>query len=202
LVQIFQEGKMSKSLRTIAIAVALVATLTGISLAGCSADSSQNSSSLSGQQSSGSSGQQSVNQSTQQPSSSGQQPSGSSGQQPPDVSNLDAILNRAAEILGISSDDFIAAFNNAMPAGGPSGSGQQGQPPTEPPSDQQGQQPPELPSGQQQGEPPAPPSGQQPSQSEPPQFMTEVYEKMAAELNIAADDIAEAMTQAENELRK
>lgn len=192
---------MSKSLRTIAIAVALVATLTGISLAGCSADLSQNSSSSSGQQSSGSSGQQSVNQSTQQPSSSGQQPSGSSGQQPPDVSNMDAILNRAAEILGISSDDFIAAFNSAMPVGGPSGPGQQGQPPAGPPSGQQGQQPPELPSDQQ-GQPPAPPSGQQPSQSGSPQFMTAVYENMAAELNISADDIAEAMTQAENELLK
>jgi len=109
--------------------------------------------------------------------------------------------------LGIASDDFIAAFNNAMPEGGAFGSIQQGQPPV-PPSGQQGQ-PPALPSDQQgqppappygqQGQPPAPSSGQQMSQS---QFMTEVYERMAVELNISADDIAEAMTQAEEELRK
>jgi hypothetical protein len=32
--------------------------------------------------------------------------------------------------------------------------------------------------------------------------MTEVYAKMAAELNISADDIAEAIAQAETELQK
>lgn len=194
---------MSKNIRKLASGMALVLILTSISLAGCSTDSSQSPSSSSGQQSSTLSDQQPVNQSTQQqPNSSGQQPSGSSGQQPPDASNMTVILSRAAEILGISSDDFIAAFNNAMPVDGPSGLGQQVQPPAGPPSGQQGQQPPELPSDQQQGQPPAPPSGQQPSQSGSPQFMTAVYEKMAVELNISADDIAEAMTQAENELLK
>jgi hypothetical protein len=98
---------------------------------------------------------------------------------------MTAILNRAAEILGISSDEFTTAFQNAMPEGGTSGSGQQGQPPT-------------APSGQQ-GQPPTAPSGQGMSQS---QFMTEIYEKMAVELNISADDIAKAMEQAEEELQK
>jgi hypothetical protein len=171
---------MSRSLRTITLAVALAATLTVISLAGCSSDVSQNQSSSSGQQSSTSSGQGSTNQATQQ------QPS-SSSQQPPGAANMNVILTRAAEILGISSDDLIAAFQNAMPQGGPSGQGQPGQPPM-PPSGEQGQ-------------PPAPPSGQQPSQSSSPQFMTEIYEKMAAELNISADAIAEAIAQAEKELQ-
>jgi hypothetical protein len=171
---------MSKNIRKLASGMALVLILTSISLAGCSADSSQRSSSSSGQQSSTSSGQGSTNQATQQ------QP-GSSSQQPPGAANMNVILTRAAEILGISSDDFIAAFQNAMPQGGPSGQGQPGQPPM-PPSGEQGQ-------------PPAPPSGQQPSQSSSPQFMTEVYEKMAAELNISADDIAQAIAQAEKELQ-
>ena len=182
---------MFRNLRKLATGIAFVVILISISLAGCSTNSAQNPSSSSGQQSSSTtSEQQSVNQSTQQ-----QQP-GSPGQQPPGASNMTAILTRAAEILGISSDDFIAAFNNAMPEGGASGSGQQGQPPTAP-SGQQGQ-PPTPPSGEQ-GQPSTPPSGQQMSQS---QSMTEIYEKMAVELNISADDIAKAMEQAEEELQK
>lgn len=188
---------MFRNIKRLATGITFVVILTTISLAGCSPDMSQNQSSSSGKQSSTSSDQGSTNQPTQQqPSSSGEQPSGSAGQQPPGASDMTAILNRAAEILGIASDDFIAAFNNAMPEGGAFGSIQQGQP-SAPPSDQQGQ-PPALPSGQQE-QPPTLPSGQQMPQS---QFMTEVYEKMAAELNIFADDIAEAITQAEEELRK
>jgi len=189
---------MFKNVKQLAAGITFVVILTTVSLAGCSSDVSQNQSSSSGQQSSTSSDEQSTNQSTQQqqPSSSGQQPSGSPGQQQPGASNMTAILTRAAEILGISSDNFIAAFNNAMPVGGPSGSGQQGQPPT-PPSGEEGQMP-ISPSGQE-GQPAAPQSGQQTSQA---QFMTEIYEKMAAELNISADDIAEAITQAEEELQK
>lgn len=94
-----------------------------------------------------------------------------------------------------------------MPQGGPSGSGQQGQPAT-PPSGEQGE-PPAAPSGEQ-GQPPTPPSGEQGQSSTPPsgqqmtqsQLMTDVYEKMAEELNISADDIASAMQQAEEELQK
>jgi hypothetical protein len=190
-----------RNLRKLATGIAFVVILISISLAGCSTNSSQNPSSSSGQQSSTSSDQQSVDQSTQQqqPSSSGQQPSG-------DL-NMTAILNRAAEILGISADEFTTAFQNAMPEGGASGSGQEGQP-SAPPSGQEGQ-PPAPPSGQEgqpatppsgeEGQPPAAPSGQQMSQS---QFMTEIYEKMATELNISADDIAKAMEQAEKELQK
>lgn len=169
---------MIKNLKNSARGIVFVVILISICLAGCSTNLSQNPSS--------SSGQQSDNRSAQQ-----QQP-GSPGQQPPGAVNMDAvmtaILNRAAEILGISSDKFTAAFQNAqnaMPKGGASGSGQQGQPPT-------------APSGQQ-GQPTTPPSGQQMSQSK---FMTEIYEKMAVELNISADDIAKAMEQAQKELQK
>jgi hypothetical protein len=181
---------MSKNLKKLAASIAFVVILTSISLAGCSTDLSQNSSSSSGQQSSTSLDPQSVDQSTQQ-----QQPT-SSGQQPPGDSNITAILNRAAEILGISADEFTTAFQNAMPEGGASGSGQEGQP-SVPPSGQEGE-PPALPSGQER-QPSTPPSDQQMSQS---QFMTEIHEKMAAELNISADDITEAMEQAEEELQK
>jgi len=183
-----ENKKVIKNLGKTAAAIAFVVILISICLAGCSTSSSQNPSSSSGQQSSSTtSEQQSDNQSARQ------QP-GSPGQQPPGAST--AILTRAAEILGISSDDFIAAFNNAMPEGGPFGSGQQGQSAT-PPSGQQGQ-PPATTSGQQ-GQPTTPPSGQQMSQS---QSMTAIYEKMAEELNISADDIANAMEQAQEELQK
>jgi len=190
--------KVFKNLKKLATGIVFVVILTAISLAGCSSDVSQNQSSSSGQQSSTSVDEQSVGQTTQpqQPSSSGQEPAGSPGQQSPDASNMTAILSRAAEILGIASDDFIAAFNNTMPEGGAFGSVQQGQP-SAPPSDQQGQPP--APPSVQQGQPSTPPSGQQMPQS---QFMTEVYEKMALELDISADDIAEAIIQAEEELRK
>jgi hypothetical protein len=197
---------MCKSLRIVAAVIVSMIIFASINLAGCSSDVSQSQSSSSGQQPSTSSGQQSIDQSMQQ------QPPDSSGQgQFPGASNMTEILNRAAEILGISSDDFITAFNNAMSEGGAFDSGQQGQPsppsgqqegqqPPAPPSGQQeGQQPPAPPSDQQQGQQPTPPQGQQMSQS---QFMTEVYAKMAVELNISADDIAEAMVQAETELQE
>jgi hypothetical protein len=208
---------MFRNLKNIALSMALVVVLTSFSLAGCSSDISQNQSSSSGQQTSASTEEQSIDQPKQQ------QPPDSSGQnQFPGASNMAEILNRAAEILGVSSDDFIAAFNNAMPGDGVFDSGQQGQPSSPPfgqqegqqppappsgqqgqlpipPSDQQeGQQPPAPPSDQQQGQQPKPPQDQQMSQS---QFMTEVYAKMAAELNISADDIAEAIAQAEKELQ-
>lgn len=186
--------------KKLAAGLALVVILTSISLAGCSSDVSQNPSSSSGQQPSASPEQKSINQSTQQqqPSSSDQQPSGSPSQQPPAAPNMTTVLNRAAEILGVPADEFTAAFQNAMPS---PQSGREGQP-SAPPSGQQGQ-PPAPPSGQEQGQqPPAPPSGQQPSESGPPQFMTDIYAKMAAELNISADDIAKAMTQAQKELQE
>ena len=182
---------MFRNLRKLATGIAFVVILISISLAGCSTGLSQNTSSSSGQQSSPvTASQQSDNQSAQR-----QQP-GSPGQQPPGASNMTEVLSRAAEILGISSEKLTTAFQNAMPQGGSSGSGQQGQPPTAP-SGQQGQSP-TPPSGQQ-GQPSTLPSGQQMTQS---QLMTDVYEKMAEELNISADDIASAMQQAEEELQK
>lgn len=176
---------MLKNLKkTTAGTVFVVALVTVISLAGCSTDVSQNTPS--------SSGQQSTSQPTQQqPSgSSGQQPTGTPGQrQPPDAANMTAVLNRAAEILGVSAEKFTAAFQKAMPTA-PSGQ-QQGQPPA-PPSGQQGQPPQAPPSGGQQGQQP-PGGGAQ---------LTEAYAKMSAELNISADSIAKAMAQAQQELMK
>jgi hypothetical protein len=122
------------------------------------------------------SGQQSSNQPAQKPGSSGQ---------PPGNENMTTIMKRTAEILGISTDKFTTTFQNAMPKR-PSG------------SDQQGGQPPAPPSGQS-GQPPTPPADQQITQS---QMMTEVYAKIATELNISADSIAKAMSQAEKELKK
>ena len=111
-------GNLSK----LAAGVTFVVILTTIGLAGCGSEISQNQSSSSGQESPASSVGQSVEQPTQQ------QPPGSPEQQPSGATDMTAILNRAAEILGIPSDDFIAAFNNAMPEGGAFGPGQQGQP--------------------------------------------------------------------------
>ncbi len=182
---------MTINLKKCAAVTIFVVVLIGASLAGCSTGSSQNTTSASGQESSSTAtGQQSTSQSAPQ-----QQP-GSPGQQPPGASNMTEILARAAEILGISSEKLTTAFQNAMPQGGPSGSGQQGQPPAAPSGQQR--QPPEPPSGQQ-GQLSEPPSGQQMTQS---QLMADVYEKMAEELNISADDIASAMQQAEEELQK
>jgi len=113
---------------------------------------------------------------------------------------MTAVLTRAAEILGVAPDKFITAFENARPQGGPSDNGTQGQPPAPPSGQQQGEKPSAPPSGQQQGEqPPAPPSGQQQGNN---QFMTEIATKMASELNISADKITAAISQAEQELSK
>jgi hypothetical protein len=186
---------MSKSVKIVAADMLLLIMLMGVILSGCgTTETYQNQSSSSGQQSSTPSGQSTGQAATQQPSSSAQQPSGSPGQQPPGGIDNTEVLTRAAEILGVSSDDFITAFQNAMPQGMPSGSGQQGQPPTSQ-SGQQGESP-TPPSGQQ-GQPPTG-IGQGMSQS---QFMTDIYEKMAEELNISADDIANAIQQATEELQ-
>jgi len=184
-----------KNLKKSTLIIAFVVVLISISLTGCDSNSSQSTSSPTTQPSVDSSGQQSNNPSMQQ-----QQPGHSGQSQSPNAPDMTAVLNRAAEILGISSDKFTTAFQNAMPK--PS-TDQQEQPPAPPtgtpptgthPSDQQGQ-PPEPPTG-------APQSGQPKSQSENPQFMTDVYAKMAEELNISVDDISKAMTQAEEELKK
>jgi len=107
---------------------------------------------------------------------SGSEMSGQPTQPPPGMPDMTAVLTRAAEMLGVAPDKFITAFENARPQGGPPGDGQQGQPP-------------------------APPSGQQPGQPGT-QFMTEIATKMAAELNISADKIEAALSQAQQEISK
>ena len=168
-----------KGTKKSATIIALVLILTNITLVSCSSDGSQNPPSSSEQQSSNLSGQQSTDQPKQQ-----DQPSPTGQLQPPTAPNMTEVLNRAAEILDISPDEFIAAFQNAMPSA--------------PPGQQQGK-PPEHPEGQEGQPPPASRADQQMFQSE---MMTEVYEAMAVELNVSADDIAEAITQAETELGK
>ncbi len=168
---------MFKDTRELAAGIAFLLVLTTVSLAGCSSGVPQSTPSSSTQEPSVQLGKQSADQSTKQ-----QQPGPSGQSRPPNTPDRTAVLNRAAEILGISSDEFIAAFQNAMPSAPPG---------------QQGQQPPERPSGQEGGRP-EPPSGQRMSS----EFMTEIYEKMSEELNITVDDIARAMAQAETEIEK
>ncbi len=180
--------------------VCAIAILVG-SLSGCGAAETQTQSTTPVQQSettpaqqtTTTTGSQTTGQSTQQPAATGQQ-------QPSKSPDMTAVLTRAAEILGVSSDKFIAAFESARPQGGPSDNGTQGQPPA-PPSGQQQGEPPAAPTGQQGEQPTTPPSGQQ--QRQPGnEFMTEIYTKMATELNISADKIEAAITQAQQELSK
>ncbi len=175
---------------TVIVVLAIIAT---VIMAGCGSNSSQ---------STPSSSEQSVQQSTQQTTQQSTQQSGTqSGQQQPpsgqapDNSKMDAVNTRAAAILGVSADSFKKAFQNAMPQGGGSGSGQQGQPPAPTPGDNTTGHQGQLPSGQQ---PPAAPSG---SSGQGPD-MTDIYTKMATELNVTADAIAKAMAQAQQELQK
>jgi hypothetical protein len=183
-----------KIINKIATGITLVVVLAGLILASCSSATTQTTTPASGQQSANQPAQKSSS-SSQQPSgqqSSGQQPAGSPGQ-PPGNDNMTAIVKRAAEILGISTDKFTTVFQNAMPKR--TGSDQQGGQPPTPPSGQQVQPP----SGGQQGQPPAPSADQSMTQS---QVMTDVYTKMATELGISADSISKAMVQAEKELKK
>ncbi len=184
---------MLSKLPTKVTVIVVLAIIAIIVMAGCGSNSSQStpsSSEQSVQQSTQQTTQQSTQQSTQQTTQqttqqSTQQSGTQSGQQQPpsgqtpDNSKMDAVITRAAAILGVSADSFKKAFQNAMPQGRGSGSGQQGQPPS-------GQQPPSAPSGS---------SAQGPD-------MTAIYTKMAAELNVTADAIAKAMAQAQQELQK
>ncbi len=176
----------NKSLAKAAGIVCAIAILAG-SLSACGATDTQTQSSTPTQQTVSTptqqtntqTGGQSAGQSSQQPGT---------GQRPAGGQDMTKVLTRAAEILGVSSDKFITAFNNARPQP-PSGAGQQ-----EPPSGQQGEKPSEPPSGQQ-GQPP---SGQQGQSGKG--FMTETYTKMAEELGVSADKIEAAMNQAMQEL--
>lgn len=174
---------MLKKLPTKVTVIVVLAIIATVIIAGCESTSSQSAPSSSDQ-----SVQQPAQQSTQQ-SAQGSQQSGSQSTQAqppsgqaPDNSKMDAVMTRAAAILGVSADSFKKAFQDAMPQGGGSASGQQGQPPSPPSSGQMSQ----------------PPSG---SSAHGPD-MTAIYTKMAAELNVTADAIQKAMTQAQQELQK
>ncbi len=131
---------------------------------------------------------------------------------PPGGKNMSKVLTRAAAILGVSSDTFISAFEQAQksvfgerPSGDsyqtpqhPSGSaGQSGQPPQHPSgSAGQSEPPPQPPSvSGQQGQPPS--GGGFQGQSD---MMQKVYSKMADILNVSVDKISTAMEQAFKEV--
>jgi hypothetical protein len=135
------------------------------------------------------------------PDSTGQQANPSGGQQQGnrpmggDNSQMNQVAVRAAEILGVSEDEFVAAFQTAVSNHMPKGPGEGGQqPPQSEPPESMGE-PPEQP----EGEPPEMQPGQQGGQG--PAFeMEEIYEEMAEILGLSADDIASAFQQAQQEL--
>jgi hypothetical protein len=177
----------NKSLAEAAGIICAIAILAG-NLSACGAADTQTQSSTPVQQTVSTPTQQTNTQTGGQSAEQASQQPGT-GQRPAGGQDMTKVLTRAAEILGVSSDKFTTAFNNARPQA-PAGGGQQGQQPS-------GEKPSEPPSGQQ-GQPPEPPSGQQ-SQSGKG-FMTETYTKMAEELGISADKIEAAMNQAMQEL--
>lgn len=116
-----------------------------------------------------------------------------------DNSQMNQVAARAAEILGMSEDVFLNAFQTAMSNNMPESHGGEGQQPPqgEPPGSmgKPSQEPLEQPGG----EPPEMQPGQQVGQG--PAFeMEEIYEEMAGILGISADDIADAFEQAQQEL--
>jgi uncharacterized protein YceK len=173
---------MLKKVPALVIVIAVMLIIAAVLVAGCSSGSSKSSATSSGQAT-----QPSTQQSTQQSGGQQQQPSG----QAPDNSKMDAVMTRAAAILGVSADSFKKAFENAMGK-----SGNVGQPPSPPGDNMTAGSPPSQPSSGQQ--PSAPPSG---SSAQSPD-MTATYTKMATELNLTAEAIQKAMTQAQQELQK
>ncbi|MFA5066196.1 MAG: hypothetical protein WC566_12145 [Dehalococcoidia bacterium] len=182
----------SKTLAKAAGTVCAIAILVG-SLSGCGTAETQNQSTTPSQQTVSTPSQQTTTQTNSQSGDQSSQQSAEGRQPPSGGQDMTAILTRAADILGISSDKFITAFNNARPQA-PSGDGQHGQPP----SGQDGE-PPAAPTGQQGEKPSESPSGQQQGK-DGTGFMTEIYTKMADELGISADKIEAAMSQAMQEL--
>ena len=176
---------MLKKVPALVIVIAVVLIIAAVLVAGCSSGSSKSTTTSSGQAT-----QPTTQQSTQQSSgqqTGQQQPSG----QAPDNSKMDAVMTRAAAILGVSTDSFKKAFENAMGK-----SGNVGQPPSPPGENMTAGGPPSQPSsGQQLSTPPSGSSAQGPD-------MTAAYTKMATELNLTADAIQKAMTQAQQELQK
>jgi hypothetical protein len=181
----------SKTLTKAAGTVCAIAILAG-SLSGCGAAETQTQSTTPTQQTVSTPSQQTTTQTGSQSADQSSQPA--AGQQPPSGGqDMTKILTRAAEILGVDSEKFTTAFENARPQGGPSDNGTRGQPP----SGQSGE-PPAAPTGQQGEKPSAPPSGQQGQDGKG--SMTEMYTSMAEELGVSADKIEAAMSQAMQEL--
>jgi hypothetical protein len=181
-------SKVMKILLSASMVVLIIALWVGCSsTSGSSTSGSNQSASSSTQNKPESTGQQTANP------SDGQQP----GNRPMGGGNfqMNQVAVRAAEILGISEDEFLTAFQTAMSNHMPEGPGGEGQePPQGEPPESMGE-PPEQP----EGEPPEMQQGQQGGQG--PAFgMEEIYEEMAGILGISADDIADAFEQAQQEL--
>jgi hypothetical protein len=188
-------AQMAKSLKLLSFIFIVTVIVAGLGLSGCS-QAGNSASSPSVQQPSSSStppsstGGQSATPATQQQgnTSSGQRGSRGQGGQ-----NMSAVLNKAADILGISETTFTSAFNAAQTSvfgSRPSGTSSQ---------------PPQRPSGSenwsgQGSRPTSGGSGGQPSQGQS-SMMTKVYAQMATTLNISADQISAAMQQAMTQLQ-
>lgn len=137
--------------------------------------------------------QQTSNPSNTQQSQPGDRPAGG------DNSLMNEVAIRAAEILNISEDEFLTAFETAMSTYMPEAPDQSGQQPPqgEPPEsmDEPPQEPPELPEGKAPDMQPGQIGGHGPGFDR-----QEIYAEMAGILGISADDIASAFEQAQQEL--
>ncbi|MGA2368289.1 MAG: hypothetical protein ABSF74_06945 [Dehalococcoidia bacterium] len=186
---------MAKTLKLLPLIFITIVILASLGLSGCSGGTGTQTSTPAAQQPSSSStppssgsGQSAAPTGQQQGSAS----SGQRGSRGPGGQNMSAVLNKAADILGISESTFTSAFNDARtsvfgsrPSDNRTGSGQ----------------PPQHPSGSDNwsGRGSRPPSGG--SSGQQSAMMTKVYAQMATALNISADKISAAMQQASTELR-
>ena len=133
---------MAKSLKVLPIIFIIMVILAGLGLSGCSSGTGAQTSTPAVQQPSSSSTPSSSTPSSSTPSSSGNgqanTPSGQRGSRGSGGSNMTAVLNKAADILGISESTFTSAFNDAQksvfgsqqPSGGSTPSGQPPQHPS------------------------------------------------------------------------
>ncbi len=178
---------MAKPLKLLPIIFIIIVTVAVLGLSGCSTGTSTQTSTPEVQQPSSSSTPPSSGNG-QGNTSSGQRGSRGLGGQ-----NMAQVLNRAADILGISESTFTSAFNDA----------QKSVFPNRPSGDNmtRGQRPPGSDNSSGQGSrPPSSGSGGPSSQGQS-SMMTKVYAQMATALNISADKISTAMQQAFTELR-
>ncbi len=190
---------MTRPLKLLSLIFIVIVVLAGLGLSSCSAGTSSQTSSPAVEQpssapSSSGNGQSTAPAAQQQGNpSSGQR--GTRGQGGQGGQNMSAVLNKAADILGISESTFTSAFNDAQKSvigSQPSGNG--GQPPR-PPSgnDNWSGRGSQLPPGGSGGQPPSGNGGGRQGGSD---MMTKVYAQMATALNISADQISAAMQQA------